>query len=60
MFKAHVDTPRSDDQIGSLVAALPVDSEGAYSYTTGPPMSTTRHAFNGQLSTATANTKYWS
>ena len=28
MFKAHVDTPRSDDQVGSLVVALPVAFEG--------------------------------
>ena len=27
-FKAHVDTPRSERQIGSLVVALPVDHEG--------------------------------
>lgn len=27
-FKAHVDTPRGSDQIGSLVVSLPVDFEG--------------------------------
>ncbi|KAF2171374.1 hypothetical protein M409DRAFT_18490 [Zasmidium cellare ATCC 36951] len=27
-FKAHVDTPRSETQIGSLVVSLPVDHEG--------------------------------
>ncbi|UJO24235.1 uncharacterized protein CLAFUR5_13851 [Fulvia fulva] len=27
-FKAHVDTPRSEDQIGSLVVCLPLDHEG--------------------------------
>ena len=27
-FRAHVDTPRSEQQIGSLVVSLPVDHEG--------------------------------
>lgn len=30
-FKPHVDTPRSDKQVGSLVVALPLEHQGMYS-----------------------------
>jgi len=30
MFKPHVDTPRGEEQIGSLVVCLPTDFEGKY------------------------------
>lgn len=29
-FKAYIDTPRGDSQVGSLVVALPSASEGEY------------------------------
>lgn len=31
-FKAHVNTPRGNDQIGSLVVSLPIDFEGLYHF----------------------------